>query len=104
MRTNILSMNSDNFFVRKLNQQIAQFESASYGMMGFYLTLQSCLGGIACMFLLQSYVPIWVMMPCAIITMMCNAFLISQASTKWSVILFDLSIIINTFYIIAYNI
>lgn len=104
MKTQVLTINNENFFVRKFNQQVEQFEGASYGMMGFYLTLQSCLGGIACMFLLMSYVPVWVMMPCAMVTMLCNALLISQASNKWSVFLFDLSIIINTFYIIAYNI
>lgn len=104
MKTTVMSFDNENYFVRKFNQQVAQFDTASYGMMGFYLTLQSCLGGIACMYLLMSYVPVWVMMPCAMVTMLCNALLISQASTKWSVILFDLSIIINTFYIIAYNI
>lgn len=95
---------SETYFLIKLFQkQLASFESAPYGMMGFYLTLQSCIGGIACMILLQSYVSIWVLMPCAMATMMCNALLISQASNKWSVIVFDISIILNTFYIIAFS-
>ena len=104
MRTLTLDTNSDNFFIRTFSKQVDQFNHASYGMMGFYLTFQSCLGGIATMFLLQSNASVWVMMPCAIVTMMCNALLISQASNRWSVFLFDLSIIVNTFYIIAYNI
>ena len=102
--TETLQNQESNIISNLFNKQVEQFENNSYGMMGFYLTFQSCLGGIAIMYLLQSYVAVWVLMPCAIITMMCNAMLISQASNKWSVGLFNLSILVNTFYIIAYNI
>ena len=99
-----IQQQESNIILNAFNKQVEQFDKNSYGMMGFYLTLQSCLGGIAVMYLLQSYVAMWVLMPCAIITMMCNALLISQASTKWSVALFNISILVNTFYIIAFNI
>lgn len=103
MRTLTLDTSSDNPFIRTFSKQVEQFDHSSYGMMGLYLTFQSCLGGIACMFFLHSDDSIWLMLPCAIVTMMCNALLISQASNRWSVFLFDLSVIISTFYIIAYN-
>ena len=103
-QTHSTDVKSGNFLLQRLFQkQLESFEKIPYGMMGFYLTLHSCLGGIACMILLQSYVSILVLMPCAMVTMLCNALLISQASNKWSVILFDLSILVNTFYIIAYS-
>ena len=76
------------------NKQAEQFENARFGWMALLLTAQSCLGSIACGFLLQNDSNILWLCVSASITMGCNALLIALAPPKICLITFYLSILL----------
>jgi len=83
------------------SKQAQSFEDARFGWMAFMITAQSCLGSIACGYILQNHASIVMLGICAAITMGCNALLIALASPKVCLIGFYLSIVLNTFFILV---
>jgi hypothetical protein len=84
-------------------KQADLFENGRLGLMAILITLQSCVGSIACMYILQNgagEVPLAV---CAALTMGCNAILIAQANAKLCVAALYVSLIINAL-LIAWNV
>ena len=84
-----------------LDKQAEKFENARFFWMAVYLTVQSCLGSVACGFILMNDASIIMLSSCAAITMGCNAVLIAQGPGKWCVLSFYASILVNTIFIIV---
>lgn len=81
------------------NKIAEKFEQTRFGWMALLITIQSCLGSIACMFILQSNASDVQLISCAMITMACNAIFIAQGPAKWCLSSFVLSVVINTILI-----
>ncbi|MES2138548.1 MAG: hypothetical protein V4511_02490 [Bacteroidota bacterium] len=89
-----------NMKAKWFSKQAENFEKSRLGWMAIYITAQSCLGSIACMYILKSAGSDIMLFSAAILTMLCNAVLIAQGSGKWCLILFYLSIVFNSIFII----
>lgn len=96
------SVNDGNFLTRWLHNQEVAFEEARFGRMVIFLTLQSCVGSIAAMLALQNHAGDWALITAAAVTMWSNAMFISQASAKWCLRIFYLSLIVNIILIAVY--
>lgn len=83
------------------NRQAAQFEATRFGMMAIYITIQSCLGAIAAMYILQNDASVFFLAGAAALTMAGNAVFIAQGSAKACLALFYLNVIGNTILILA---
>lgn len=91
-----------NFLTRwHRNQEIA-FEESRFGRMVIFLTAQSCLGSVAAMFALQNHAGDWALITAAAVTMWSNSMFIAQASAKWCLLIFYMSLIVNTTLILMY--
>lgn len=82
------------------NHQATKFEEARFGWMAIAITIQSCLGSIACMFILQNNASDIMLALCAAITMACNAMFIALAPGKWCLGSFYLSVFLNVIFIL----
>jgi hypothetical protein len=82
------------------DKQVAKFENTRLGWMAMYITIQSCLGSIACMYLLQNNASDVFLVTCAIITMACNSVFIAQGSGKLCLAVFYASVFLNSFFIL----
>ena len=82
------------------SKQAENFEKSRLGWMAIYITVQSCVGSIACMYILKNAAGDGMLFAAAIITMLCNAVLIAQGSGKLCLILFYLSIALNSLFIV----
>lgn len=80
-------------------QKAIEFNEKRFASMTWMITVQSCLGSIAVMYILMQP-NILLLSICAIITMASNAAFISQAPAKWCLSLFYSSIIINSLLLI----
>lgn len=83
-----------------LSWQAARFEEARFGWMSILMTAQSCVGAIACMFILLNNAHVVWLALCAAVTMGSNAMFIGLASARACLITFYLSAIVNTVFII----
>lgn len=81
------------------NRQVAKFEAFRFGWMTIYLTAQSCLGAIACMYILKNNASDIMLASCAAVTMGSNAVFIAQGSGKWCLLSFYISVLLNLFFI-----
>jgi len=82
------------------NKQAAVFEKGRFGMMAILITLQSCVGSIACMYILQNGASeVWLAV-CAAITMGCNAIMIAQASARLCLAAVYASVLVNTLLVV----
>jgi len=82
------------------NHQAAKFEEARFFWMAVYLTAQSCLGSVACGFILKNDANILMLCTCAAITMGANAVLIALGPPKVCLTIVYLSLILNAIFII----
>ncbi|WP_317900059.1 hypothetical protein [Aurantibacillus circumpalustris] len=82
------------------DKQAINFENARFGWMAILITAQSCLGSVACGFILKNNANIIFLCTCAAITMGCNALLIALAPPKVSLISVYLSVILNALFIL----
>ncbi len=82
------------------NDQVEKFEASRFGWMAIYITAQSCLGSVACMYILKNNASDIMLCICAAITMGCNAVFIAQGSGKLCLLSFYASIIINAVFIL----
>jgi|SRR5690554_230195 len=95
-------MHNENFIIRWFNGQVSEFETSHFGRMVIFLTLQSCVGSIACMLGIKAGAGDWALILGAAITMTSNAMFIAQTGTKLTLLVFYASLIINTALIIAF--
>jgi uncharacterized membrane protein YhiD involved in acid resistance len=82
------------------NEQAIKFEKSRFGWMAMCITIQSCLGSIACGFILESNANIIQLASCAAVTMASNAVFIALGSPKLCLTIFYLSLILNTIFIL----
>lgn len=82
------------------NRQVDQFESARFGWMAMLIIIQSCLGSVACMYILKNNGGDIMLVTGAVVTLACNSVLIAQGSGKLCLSLFYISLIINTVFIL----
>lgn len=82
------------------NEQADRFEQARFFWMAVYITAQSCLGSIACMFILKNDASVFMLCTCAAMTMMTNAVLIAQASARLCLLVVYLSFLVNTVFLV----
>jgi hypothetical protein len=72
------------------------FEKARFGWMAILITVQSCMGAIACLYILKNDASIFALAACAGASMGSNALFIGLASPKACLVGFYLSMFINT--------
>jgi len=83
-----------------LDKRALGFENARFFWMAVYITSQSCLGSVACMYILKNNGSDILLATGAMVTMGCNAILIAQGPSKWCLISFYISVILNTILIV----
>lgn len=83
------------------DRQAANYEKSRFGAMSAMLTIQSCVGSIAALYILKVGQPIMLAI-CIALTMGANTAFISQLPAKWCIGLFMASVGINSLFII-YN-
>lgn len=79
-------------------RQLDYFEKNRFGAMTLMLTFQSCYGSIAAMLSLQTE-NAFALAVCAVLTMSSNAAFIAQATSRWCINLFYLSLFVNSIII-----
>lgn len=82
------------------DKQAAIFEKSRFFWMAIYLTSQSCLGSVACGFILQNNASTLELGVCAALSMGSNSVLIALGPPKWCLVTVYLSFIVNTIFII----
>jgi hypothetical protein len=82
------------------NEQAIKFEKARFFWMALYITAQSCLGSVACGFILQNNANEFMLGACAAVTMGSNAVFIALGSPKLCLTVVYLSFILNTIFIL----
>lgn len=82
------------------NEQAVKFENARFFWMAIYITAQSCLGSVACGFILQNNANVLMLCTCAAVTMASNAVFIALGSPKLCLTVVYLSFILNTIFIL----
>ncbi len=82
-------------------EQVRGFEQARFGWMAIMLTLQSCVGAIACMMIQLNGGSVIALSVCAAVTMGSNAMFIALASGRVCLIAFYLSLAVNTAFILT---
>lgn len=83
------------------SRQAEKFEAARFGWMTILITFQSCLGSVACMYILQNTVSDWLLAVCSVVTMSANAMFIAQAPAKYCLSVFYLSVFTNTVLLLS---
>lgn len=83
------------------DRQAINYERSRFGAMSAMLTIQSCLGSVAALYILKVGQPIMLAI-CIALTMGSNAAFISQLPAKWCVGMFLASVSINSLFIL-YN-
>ena len=82
-----------------LSKQVKRYEEDFFGVMPMMMVAQSCLGSISAMYALKiNNIPFLVVGMA--FTMVVNSAFIAQIKSKWAVVLFGLSIIVNVILIV----
>jgi hypothetical protein len=74
------------------NRQVEKFEAARFGWMAMFIVIQSCLGSVACMYILKNNASDIMLLTCAIITM--------ASSGRLCLAFFYTSLILNTIFLL----
>ncbi|MES2592828.1 MAG: hypothetical protein V4608_13175 [Bacteroidota bacterium] len=82
------------------SKQAENFEKTRLGWMAIYITVQSCVGSIACMYILQNAANDSMLITAAVLTMLSNAVFIAQGPGKICLAFFYLSIALNALFIV----
>ena len=93
---------NSNFFGKLLNKQLHSFNENPFGLMAAYMIAQSCFGSIACYLAITSgggYIPIGISVSLA---MAANAFFIAQFTPKYTLMVTNISFIINGLMMVYY--
>jgi hypothetical protein len=81
--------------------QAAGFEEARYFWMSVLMTAQSCIGAIACMFILYGGGNVIALAACAAVTMGSNAMFIGLAGPRTCLAVLYFSVALNIFFIVS---
>ncbi len=81
-------------------KQVANFERTRFGWMAILITVQTCIGSLACMYIFKNNASDLMLVPCVVITMACNSVFIAQGPARLCLILFYTSIILNLGFIV----
>lgn len=93
---------SNNLIGKFLNKQLHAFNENPFGLMAAYMIAQSCFGSIACYLAITNgggYVPIGISVSLA---MAANAFFIAQYTPKTTLMITNISIIVNGLMMVYY--
>ncbi|MEO8762175.1 MAG: hypothetical protein ABI388_11645 [Bacteroidia bacterium] len=82
------------------NRQVDGFENARFGWMAMLIIIQSCLGSVACMYVLKNNASDVMLVAGAVVTMASNSVLIAQGSGKLCLSFFYISIVVNAILIL----
>ncbi len=82
------------------DKRAQNIEDVRFGVLAMYNALQSCVGSIAVMTILQNNAGIFLLGTVTALTMASNSAFIAQGSVKLCLLLFYLSVLINTLIII----
>lgn len=77
------------------SRQAIQFEAGRFAWMTILMTLQSCLGSIACMYVLQTGGDTVMLASGTAVTMASNAAMIAQSPGKACLAFFYISLLVN---------
>jgi hypothetical protein len=83
-----------------LARQAQHFENARFGWMAILITIQSCLGAIACLYISHDAAAVVPLAIGAAVTMGSNALFIALASAKVCLIGFYISVLVNCAFIV----
>lgn len=78
------------------NRMAVQYDKSRYGAMAIMMTAQSCLGSVACLYILRGDAGTAMLTTGVMATMMSNSLFIAQSPAKWTIAGFIASIVINT--------
>ncbi|MBS1638105.1 MAG: hypothetical protein JST26_19490 [Bacteroidetes bacterium] len=84
-----------NGLAERYNAFIEKMHFSYFGLISMTILIGSILGGITAMCILENNAPIWQLGACLAISMANNVAAIGQATTKWIVNLFALTLLIN---------
>ena len=84
-----------------MDRQVLSFEKARWGWMAMMITIQSCIGSIACMFISYNHGHTALLATCAALSMGSNALFIALAPARLCIIGFYLSVLVNTILILT---
>ncbi len=82
------------------NRRAQKLEEARFGILAMYNAIQSCVGSIAIMKILQNGADIFLLGAATALTMASNSVFIAQGSVKLCLLLFYISIMVNNLIII----
>ncbi len=90
------NVTSNTWFIK----QVDKFEAARFGWIAMCIVIQSCLGSVACMYILKNNASDFMLLTCAVITMTSNAVFIAQGSGRLCLAFFYTSLIINIIFLL----
>ncbi len=94
--------NATGFIGKLLEKQLHSFNENPFGLMAAYMIAQSCFGSIACYLAIINgggYIPIGISVSLA---MAANAFFIAQYTPKYTLLVTNLSFLINGLMMLYY--
>lgn len=95
-----VEVKSMNILGKFFKSQVVFFEKNRFGMMAMYIIVQSCIGSIACMYVMQNDTGFMLLGICVAVTMAANSFFIAQTSAKSCIVMTYVSIFINVLLIL----
>ena len=84
-----------------LDKRAAKLEQARFGVLAMYNAIQSCVGAIAVMKILQNDAGLFLLGMVAALTMASNSAFAAQGNMKLCLLLFYLSILVNNIIIFS---
>jgi hypothetical protein len=97
-----VQLRRNNAIVQAWKAHEAYFDQNRFGLMAILITLQSCLGGVAAMYVMESGAGDLPLILCAMITMGANAMFIAQAGARACLIACYTALAIDTLLIGLY--
>jgi hypothetical protein len=87
-----------------LTKRAAKLEKSRFGILAMYNAMQSCVGSIAVMKILQNDAGLFLLGTTTALTMVSNSVFIAQGSSKLCLLAFYLSIVVNNIIIFSLGI
>lgn len=88
-------------FITWFDRRAKKMEKARFGLLAMYNAIQSCVGSIAVMKILQHDGNIYLLAAATGLTMASNSVFVAQGSVKLCLLLFYLSILVNNIIIFS---
>lgn len=88
------------FLARRFNTLIRFLDGAYFGVVAFTLGLGSIFGAVALMYMFRNDAPYWQIIPSIALVLGNNIIPVAQQRLKWIVILFLVSVSVNSLLIL----